>query len=210
MKTLMLLVVALLASAGCKKKDNGNTAAEAMKTMEELKNKMCACKDAKCAQDVSDEFSKWSQEQAKNQKEPPKLTNEQQTKAAAMGEEMGKCLQTAMGAAAYPPPENLAGSAEGSADESNAGAGSAGAGSAAPAAGADGLPPECAEYRTTVEKLKTCDKIPAKAREALTKAFNDAAAGWANMPDGAKAGLSTSCKAGTQAVVDAAKDACGW
>jgi hypothetical protein len=61
-----------------------------------------------------------------------------------------------------------------------------------------------------VEKLKTCDKLPQKAKDALIKAFDDASKGWATMPEGAKAGLDKSCKAGTDAVVAAAKEACGW
>jgi hypothetical protein len=88
-------------------------------------------------------------------------------------------------------------------------AGSAGS-AAEPTAGADGLPVECAEYKAQVEKLKTCDKLPPKAKDALIKAFNDASAGWKDMPAGAKAGLNTSCKAGTEAVAVAAKEACGW
>jgi hypothetical protein len=78
------------------------------------------------------------------------------------------------------------------------------------AVGAGGLPKECDDYKAQVEKLKTCDKLPPKAKDALVKAFNDASAGWVNMPEGAKAGLGTSCKAGSEAIVAAAKEACGW
>jgi hypothetical protein len=193
--TLAFMVAMAFVSFGCKKKGGGG-AGEAMAKMTEFKDEMCKCKDAKCAQDVSDKMTKWSQEQSKNQKEPPKMSEEDTKKAAAIGEEMGKCMQAAMGATATP--------TEGSAADPAAGS----AGSAAVAA--DGLPPECADYKAQVEKLRTCDKLPAKARDALTKAFDDASAGWANMPEGAKQGLGTSCKAGTEAVVVAAKEACGW
>jgi hypothetical protein len=197
MKNITMLVVALLAFGGCKKKGGGDSAGAAMAKMTEFKEAMCACKDADCAKKVSDEMTKWSQEQSKNQKEPPKMSEADTKKAAALGEELGKCMQTAMAATTTPPAGSAVDPAAGSA-----------AGSAA--VGADGLPTECAEYKAQVEKLKTCDKLPAKAKDALIKAFNDASAGWANMPEGAKQGLNTSCKAGTEAVVVAAKEACGW
>jgi hypothetical protein len=72
-----------------------------------------------------------------------------------------------------------------------------------------GLPKECDEYKAQVEKMKTCDKLPEKARETLLKAYNDAAAGWASLPESAKSGLDVSCKRGTEALVAAAKEACG-
>src|SRR5215204_4177823 len=101
MNKLTLVMVALLAFGGCKKKSGTDTSATAaMAKMSEFKDEMCKCKDAKCAQDVSDKMTKWSQEQSKNQKEPPKMSEEDQKKAAAIGEEMGKCMQTAMSAGA--------------------------------------------------------------------------------------------------------------
>jgi hypothetical protein len=198
MNKLTLVMVALLAFGGCKKKSGTDTnATAAMAKMAEFKDEMCKCKDAKCAQDVSDKMTKWGEEQSKNQKEPPKMSEADQKKASAIGEEMGKCMQTAM--AATPP-------AAGSDATGSAGS----AGSADPVATADGLPVECAEYKAQVEKLKTCEKLPPKAKDALIKAFNDASTGWKDMPAGAKAGLNTSCKAGTEAVAVAAKEACGW
>jgi hypothetical protein len=197
MKHVTMLMVALLAFGGCKKKGGGDGAGAAMAKMSEFKDEMCKCKDAKCAQDVSDKMAKWNQDEAKKSKESVKMSDADQQKAAALGEELGKCMQTAMTAPATP---------EGSAADPAAGS----AGSAGSAVAGDGLPPECADYKAQVEKLKTCDKLPIKAKDALIKAFNDASAGWANMPEGAKQGLNTSCKAGTEAVVVAAKEACGW
>ena len=205
MNKLVLITVALLAFAGCKKKETNSSAAAAMAKMAEFKDEMCKCKDAKCAQDVSDKMTKWSQEQTKAGQATPKMTDADQKKAADLGEEMGKCMQAAMA-------PTTQGSATTEPTRSDGSAGSAGsAGTACSAAAtADGLPPECAEYKATVEKLKSCDKMPPKAKDALIKAFNDASAGWANMPEGAKAGLNQSCKAGTEAVAVAAKEACGW
>src|SRR5262245_52319154 len=104
--TLAFAIAMAFVSFGCKKKGAGGGAAEAMAKMTEFKDEMCKCKDAKCAQDVSDKMTKWSQEQSKNAKEPPKMSEEDQKKAAAIGEEMGKCMQTAMSA-------GMAGSGEG-------------------------------------------------------------------------------------------------
>src|SRR5438132_10142877 len=63
--TIAFLAAMSLASFGCKKK---GAAGEAMAKMDEFKTKMCACKehDTKCAQAVTDDMTKWSQEMAKN------------------------------------------------------------------------------------------------------------------------------------------------
>ncbi|HSD87621.1 MAG TPA: hypothetical protein VLB44_08900 [Kofleriaceae bacterium] len=77
----------------------------AMKKFHEFADKMCACKDMKCAQEVSDEMTRWSQEMAQMQEEPPTMTEEETKEAQALGERMGKCMQTAMGAGDPPVPE---------------------------------------------------------------------------------------------------------
>ena len=187
-----LSAVAVLSFSACKKK-GGDDSGAAMAKMSEFKDEMCKCKDAKCAQDVSDKMTKWSQEQAKNQKEPPKMSEADTKKAAEIGEQMGKCMQDAMGAGGEVPAGDTAAP-----------------GGDTPAAAAGDMPAECAEYKAAIDKLATCDKMPPAAREALVKAFDDASAGWANLPAEAKAGLATSCKAGTDAVMAAAKTTCGW
>lgn len=70
--------------------------AEAMKKMGEFKDKMCTCTTTACAQGVSDEMAKWSQEMAKDLQEPPHMTEEETKRATVLGEEMGKCMQKAM------------------------------------------------------------------------------------------------------------------
>ena len=121
MKNLMIGLTMVLAfgTVGCKKK-GGSDAANAMAKMQEFADEMCKCKDAKCAQDVSDKMTKWGQEQSKNQKEPPKMNEADTAKAQEIGKKMGECMTKAMGA----------GGAMGGGDM---GAGSAAAGSAAPA-----------------------------------------------------------------------------
>jgi hypothetical protein len=80
---------------------------------------------------------------------------------------------------------------------------------AAPAAAGD-LPAECNEYKASIDKLASCDKMPQQARDALKQAYDQASAGWANLPAEAKANLATACKAGTDAVTTSAKQVCGW
>ncbi|HEX4452887.1 MAG TPA: hypothetical protein VH143_18560 [Kofleriaceae bacterium] len=72
--------------------------ADAMVKMEQFETEMCACKDSKCAQKVSDEMAKWSQEMAKGNRIPPKMSDDDVKRATAIGEAMGKCMQKAMGA----------------------------------------------------------------------------------------------------------------
>jgi Sec-independent protein translocase protein TatA len=195
MNKLMLVLVAALA-IGCGKKA-GNDAGAAIEKMREFKNEMCKCKDAKCAQDVSDRMSKWTHDQSKEGKSQPKFDEAQQKQASDLGKELGTCMGSAMMASTPPPP---AGS-----DTATPAAGSAGS-----AATVAGLPKECDEYKAQVEKMKTCDKLPAAAKETLLKAYNDAVAGWASLPEGARSGLDVSCKRGTQALIDSVKEACGW
>lgn len=67
-----------------------------MAKMTELKDKMCACADPACAQQVSDEMTRWSQEMSKEQRKPPKLSDAEIDKFAEIGEQMGQCMQKAM------------------------------------------------------------------------------------------------------------------
>src|SRR3954447_6561504 len=96
--TLAFAVAMTLFTVGCKKKNADGGSGEAMAKMSEFKDEMCKCKDAKCAQDVSDKMTKWSQDQAKTQKEPPKMDEATQKKATEIGTQMGDCMQKAMGA----------------------------------------------------------------------------------------------------------------
>lgn len=126
--TLAFAVAMTLMTVGCKKKNADGGAGEAMAKMTEFKDEMCKCTDAKCAQDVSDKMTKWSQEQSKTQKEPPKMNEADTKRAQEIGEQMGKCMQTAMSGGTDP----AAGSAM---VDPAAGSAAAAAGSAADAAG---------------------------------------------------------------------------
>ena len=81
---------------------------------------------------------------------------------------------------------------------------------AVPPATAGELPAECTAYKATIEKLASCDKLAAQVRDGLKQTFDQASASWASLPAAGKAGLATGCKAGTDAVLAAAKSTCGW
>ncbi len=76
---------------------SNNSFADAMSKMEQFETEMCACKDTKCAQKVSDEMAKWSQQMAKGNRVPPKMSDDDVKRATVIGEAMGKCMQKAMG-----------------------------------------------------------------------------------------------------------------
>lgn len=77
---------------------DGSVADRAFKQMTLFRDQMCACKnnDTACAQRVSDDMTKWAQEEAKNNAEPPRMTEEDTKRFTELGEEMGKCMQKAM------------------------------------------------------------------------------------------------------------------
>ena len=69
-----------------------------MMALERFAGDMCACADADCAKRVSDEMTKWSQEMAQKQEEPPTMTEAEQQQAVEIGTRMGECMQKARGA----------------------------------------------------------------------------------------------------------------
>jgi hypothetical protein len=74
---------------------------------------------------------------------------------------------------------------------------------AQPAATGD-IPAECNEYKAGIEKLASCDKLPPETKETLKKAYEQAAAGWANVPAEGKAAVASACKSGADALKQAA------
>lgn len=79
--------------------------------------------------------------------------------------------------------------------------------------GASKLPAECSEYRDTIFKLATCDKLPQQSRDALLEGFRAMEKGWADMdviPAEARKALAEACKQGTDALKQAASATCGW
>jgi hypothetical protein len=68
-----------------------------MKVMNGFRDQMCACKDSACAMRVSEDMTKWGQQQAAAEQNPPKMTDEDTRRFTQLGEDMGKCMQKAMG-----------------------------------------------------------------------------------------------------------------
>jgi len=54
---------------------------------------MCACKDQPCARQVSDEMSRWSAANEKNQTSFDNLSADEQTTIDGLGSRMGDCMQ---------------------------------------------------------------------------------------------------------------------
>ena len=141
MNKIMIAILAALslASFGCKKKGG---AGEAMAKMEEFKNKMCACKehDSKCAQGVTDEMTKWSQEMAKNagDKKPDDVSPEDAKKMADITKAMGECSMKAMTPDTGSMGGGGGGSAAGGGGSDSGGSAAAGGGSAAGGSAAAG------------------------------------------------------------------------
>ncbi|HEY5947950.1 MAG TPA: IPT/TIG domain-containing protein [Kofleriaceae bacterium] len=79
----------------------------AMAAMTKFKDELCACKDQPCVERVSDAMTKWSKDMSKKYKEPPKMTEEDSKQAAAIGEQMGNCMQNVMSASAPAPGDKL-------------------------------------------------------------------------------------------------------
>ena len=205
--TIALMAAAAFTSVGCKKKGGG--AGEAMAKMSEFKDKMCACKDAKCAQGVQEEMTKWSQDMAKNagDKKPEAMSEEDTKKYSEATTQMAECAQKAMSADAGGAAGSAAPAGDGSAAAGSAApaAGSAdGSAAAAPAAGGGDLPAECKDYQAAIEALAKCDKLPQATRDALKQSYEQTSAAWASIPAEGKAALGTACKSAADAVKQSA------
>src|SRR5215510_13457987 len=101
MKNLSIAILAalsLLSFAGCKKKGGADMIAK----MTEFKDQMCKCADKACADKVTADMTKWTQDKAKeggDNKEPAKLSDEDQKKFQTVNEDFTKCMQKLMAAA---------------------------------------------------------------------------------------------------------------
>jgi hypothetical protein len=128
---LMFLAMSLVSTVACKKSGG---AGEAVAKMTELKDKMCACKDKACTDQVTAEMTKWGSE--RKGAEASNVSEDDQKKLVAATEELTRCMTKNMTDAAG---SAAAGSAAaGSAAEGSAAAGSAAAGSAAAGSAAAG------------------------------------------------------------------------
>jgi hypothetical protein len=233
MKKISIAFVALLsltAFSGCKKKGGGdcdstvNSAVDRMmdqqmkegmkeggdkmtpemkKMAEDMANQMKPKMKAAMSKSCKDD--KWSGDALKCMDDAKTMDEMEKCEAKLSADQkknMDKAMNDAMG---------MGGGGHDMGDKPPGGdmAGSAGSG-AAPAAGGGDLPAECNDYKAAIDKLSSCDKMPQQARDALKNAYDQASAGWANLPAEAKANLATACKAGADAVMQSAKQVCGW
>lgn len=66
--------------------------------------------------------------------------------------------------------------------------------------------PECDDYVAAVKRYGACDKLPAEARDAVAQSVTELEASWdPAMSDDAKHAAASGCKAGVDALRDAAK-----
>ncbi len=194
-----LAAMSLMSFGGCKKKGG----ADAIAKLGEFKDAMCKCTDKACAEKVSGELTKWSQEH----KEKPKMSEAEDKAATETALKMADCQQKAMGTGGTEPATGSAGSAEPAAGSAAGSAAAPTEGSAAPApaaAGGGDLPAECADYKAAIEKLASCDKLPQATRDALKQSYDQTSAAWASVPAEGKAALGTACKAAADAVKQSA------
>jgi len=89
-----------LAYAKCRKRFSG--AAQAMAKMEEFKDMMCACADKACADKVTDEMTKWSQEMAKDADRDARVSEEDTKRMQVIVEQFTECATKAMTAGMGP------------------------------------------------------------------------------------------------------------
>ncbi len=89
MKNLFIggALTAAMFLGGCGKAD------EAVKELEALKTKACACKDAECASKVQEDFGKWAEKHKST-----KGSSDQAAKIGKISEGMMECMTKAMGA----------------------------------------------------------------------------------------------------------------
>ena len=185
-------------------KEGGDKMTPEMKKMAEdmanqMKPKMKAAMSKSCKDD------KWSSDALKCMDDAKTMDEMEKCESKLTPDQkknMDKAMNDAMGMGSMDKPSggDMAGSA----------AAPAGAAAAPAAAGGGDLPAECNDYKAAIEKLASCDKMPQQARDALKNAYDQASAGWANLPAEAKANLATACKAGADAVTQSAKQVCGW
>src|SRR5256885_362165 len=87
MRCAFTLLAAFLAFATACKKSGGS---EAIAKMTELKDRMCACKDKACVDQVSSDMARWSSGHRGG--EADKLSDEDQKKLTDLSGELTRCI----------------------------------------------------------------------------------------------------------------------
>lgn len=66
------------------------------------------------------------------------------------------------------------------------------------------LPSECADYRATIERIRTCTALPQATRDALTQAYAQASSGWATATPESREALAASCRSANDSIKQSA------
>jgi hypothetical protein len=92
--SIAFLAALSLAGFGCRKnKADADKAGDAIAKLTKLKDKMCACKDKTCSDNVSAELAAWGQEYDKPDVDKPGSPGEKDSeKLEALKEETANCL----------------------------------------------------------------------------------------------------------------------
>ncbi len=198
MKKISIAFVAalsLMAFAGCKKKGG---------EMKAMRDDMCACKDAKCVDEVTKKYAKAGE--GKEGKEP----TEEDMK---MAKEMTECAQKAMTGGGGDMKADDKGGGDKKPDDKAAGGDKKpdDKGAAPAAGGGDTGVKECDEVIAAYTKYFDCDKLKA-AGDAAIKAQHDALdamqKGWGDLksaPQATKDAMATGCKQALDGLKQGAK-----
>ncbi len=91
------LVLLLVASGGCKKKANkANDFDSVFRTMRQVRDDVCKCKDQACARAVMTRMSEWVQRASTDNAKPPEPTSTQRKEMTVVSEDLSKCLTKLM------------------------------------------------------------------------------------------------------------------
>ena len=69
--------------------------------MSEFADRICACTDASCVEQVAKDMTRWSQEMEASQ-DADQLSDDETKQASAIAERMSDCMQQAMSGSATP------------------------------------------------------------------------------------------------------------
>jgi hypothetical protein len=152
MRALTLLLAISAGFAPACSKSSGASAAIAKTN--ELKDKMCACKDKACVDQVSAELTKWMSE---NKAPTDKLSDDDQKKLTAASDELTRCMSRIASEAAGSAAAGAAAAGTGSDGAGSAAAGAAGSAAAATGSGsaADGMAHRAGMCPSTVLGART-------------------------------------------------------
>ena len=75
------------------------TREQVMEKFQSFADRMCACHDSTCGQQIADEMNAWSRAM-QDRPDPPNLTEQDTQHARELGERMGRCMHDAMSGSA--------------------------------------------------------------------------------------------------------------